>query len=92
MNYSKLYELYNNKNLSDEELFAEIFKSVTYREDIYIREIYSDSKIISSPPHPRVVKRRIQIINNYLNDIYNKSELKRNQLNDLLNFRLKSML
>lgn len=92
MEYNKLSELYNNKNLSDNEIFSEIFKCVLYRKDINIKELYNITKVISNPPHPRVVKKRIQIINYYLTDIYNKSEIKRNQLNDLLNFKLKSML
>ena len=92
MNYNKLSELYNNKSISDEEIFAEILKCVTYREDVYIKDLYGDIKIISNQPQPRIMKKRINRINHYLTDIYNKNEIKRNQLNDLLNFKLKCML
>ena len=91
MNYNKLAELYNS-SLSDEQIFNDIINHILMRNNIIYRDLYEPIKIASIPPDTRIIKKRIYRIKYYLNDIYNKNELKRDKLNDLLNFKIDSML
>lgn len=91
MNYNKLTELYNS-NLSDEQIFNKILDYILLTNNIVYRDLYEPIKIVSSIPDNRIIGKKIYRIKYYLNDIYNKNELKRDKLNELLNFKVTSML